>query len=85
MVRLSSDDRNREAVTLKSDVAAESLRWRKSSRSALDRDCVEVASGDSGAVYLRDSKDPDGPVMALTRGTFEQFLVAVKTGRFDRP
>ncbi|MBB5070746.1 hypothetical protein BJ969_003834 [Saccharopolyspora gloriosae] len=32
-------------------------------------------------VGLRDSKDSDGPVLAVGRGTFESFLRAVKSGR----
>lgn len=41
--------------------------WRKSSYSASNGgDCVEVA-GPAGALAVRDSKDPDGPVLLVTR------------------
>lgn len=41
--------------------------WRKSSRStSTGGNCVELA-GVAGAVAVRDSKDPDGPVLLLTR------------------
>jgi hypothetical protein len=41
--------------------------WRKASRSGENGgDCVELA-GVPGAVAVRDSKDPDGPVLLLTR------------------
>lgn len=41
--------------------------WRKSSRSGSNGgDCVEL-TGLPDAVALRDSKDPDGPVLLLTR------------------
>jgi len=41
--------------------------FRKSSYSASNGgDCVELA-GVPGAVAVRDSKDPDGPVLLLTR------------------
>ncbi|MEV3921132.1 DUF397 domain-containing protein [Actinomadura coerulea] len=43
------------------------LPWRKSSHSGENGgDCVELA-GAAGAVAVRDSKDPDGPVLLLTR------------------
>lgn len=39
--------------------------WRKASRSGENGgDCVELA-GLPGAVAVRDSKDPDGPVLLL--------------------
>ena len=42
-------------------------RWRKSSYTASNGgNCVELA-GLPGAVAVRDSKDPDGPVLLLTR------------------
>lgn len=41
--------------------------WRKASRSGENGgNCVELA-GLPGAVAVRDSKDPDGPVLLLTR------------------
>lgn len=48
-------------------------RWRKSSFSGEQTDCVEL--GSSGAV--RDSKNPTGPVLSLPLG---RLLAAVKTG-----
>jgi Domain of unknown function (DUF397) len=51
--------------------------WRKSTRSASQSNCVEVAA--YGAV--RDSKNPDGPVL---RVDLSVFLPAMKSGRFDR-
>lgn len=36
-------------------------RWRKSSRSGVQSNCVEI--GNTGA--LRDSKNPDGPSLAV--------------------
>lgn len=52
--------------------------WRKSSRSD-SSSCVEVRH-DLGAI--RDSKQPDGPRLALTQLT--SFIQGVKDGRFDR-
>jgi hypothetical protein len=53
------------------------LRWRKSSRSGADTNCVELAS--SGAVS--DSKNPAGPALAVE---LTGLLTAIKAGRFDR-
>ncbi|TDC85123.1 DUF397 domain-containing protein [Actinomadura sp. 7K507] len=42
--------------------------WRKSSRSASNGgDCIELADVAGAVVAVRDSKDPDGPVLLLTR------------------
>ncbi len=44
------------------------VHWRKSTHSTSNGgDCVEVAPV-SGVIAVRDSKDPDGPVLLLTRG-----------------
>jgi uncharacterized protein DUF397 len=43
------------------------LNWRKASHSGENGgDCVELANV-AGVVAVRDSKDPDGPVLLLTR------------------
>ncbi|WP_433145203.1 DUF397 domain-containing protein [Actinomadura nitritigenes] len=58
------------------------VQWRKSSRSGNGGNCVEVATHDQ-AHLARDSKDPNGPVLAFDRRTWGSFLDQVKTGRFD--
>ncbi|MCI2422724.1 DUF397 domain-containing protein [Saccharopolyspora sp. K220] len=56
----------------------ESLRWRKSSYSGQETHCVELSSPYG---LIRDSKDPDGPVLAVD---IASFLRAVKAGRFEQ-
>jgi hypothetical protein len=57
--------------------------WRKSSRSEFNT-CVEVCFvGDQ--VPLRNSRDPDGPVLVFTGREWDVFIAAVKQGEFDRP
>lgn len=51
--------------------------WRKSSHSAQETDCVELAW--VGA--LRDSKNPHGPTLAVD---IASLLSAAKRGQFDR-
>jgi Domain of unknown function (DUF397) len=49
--------------------------WRKSSRSQASN-CVEVAPLGDGRVpvAIRDSKDPDGPVLVVERHHWDRFL-----------
>jgi Domain of unknown function (DUF397) len=59
------------------------LRWRKSSYSGNGGgNCVEVR-GQGYAVNVRDSKDPDGPVLRFGPGEWSAFVAAVKLGEFD--
>jgi hypothetical protein len=47
----------------------EDLKWRKASKSASNGgQCVELARIGE-AVAVRDSKDPDGPKLLVTRAT----------------
>jgi hypothetical protein len=57
--------------------------WRKSSRSH-DSGCVEVAHQD-GAVLVRDSKHPQGPVLRFTPREWEAFVAGVLDDEFSLP
>jgi hypothetical protein len=53
--------------------------WRKSSYSGNNGgNCAEVARNLPGAVALRDSKDPHGPVLVVTPEAWRAFTAAVK-------
>ncbi|MFL6115787.1 MAG: DUF397 domain-containing protein [Catenulispora sp.] len=55
--------------------------WRISSRCA-GGDCIAVKS-DGAQILIRDSKDPDGPVLVFTRDEWIAFLDGAKAGEFD--
>ena len=58
------------------DVTA--LAWRKSSYSGSNGGtCVEVGTV-GPAVAVRDSKNPDGPLLAFTAGTWKAFTDQLK-------
>ncbi len=55
--------------------------WRKSSHSGSDGGgCVEIASRVPAIVAVRDSKDPDGPVLAFSREDWQAFTARIKSG-----
>ena len=60
------------------------IAWRKSSFSGNGGGtCVEVARNLPRVVAVRDSKDPNGPMLTLTPEDWRAFTGRVKTGRHD--
>lgn len=59
------------------------LQWRKADASGDHGQCVELAEGENGVVYLRDSKNPNGNVLSFTRAEIAAFLKGFKEGEFD--
>ncbi|MGH3980753.1 MAG: DUF397 domain-containing protein [Pseudonocardiaceae bacterium] len=56
--------------------------WQKATESIVDGACVEIAQL-SGMVAVRDSKDPDGPILTYTKDEWSAFLGGAKKGEFD--
>jgi hypothetical protein len=57
--------------------------WRKATASSTNGACVEMAQLPDGAIGIRDSKNPDGPVLRLTRHEIACWLDGAKHGEFD--
>ena len=58
--------------------------WVKSSLSFSNGNCVEVASLPGGEIGVRDSRDPEGPVLTFTPGEWDAFVGRARLGEFDR-
>ncbi|WP_424536186.1 DUF397 domain-containing protein [Sphaerisporangium viridialbum] len=56
------------------------LAWRKSTYSGQQENCVEVAVLAGGGYALRDSKNPDGPVLSSASDAWQAFIRRVKNG-----
>lgn len=63
--------------------SVEQLVWFKSSASDSAGGCVEAARLPDGGMAVRDSKDPEGPVLSYTAHEWECFLAGVAGGEFD--
>lgn len=57
--------------------------WLKSTLSAANGDCVEIASLTEGLIGIRDSKDTTGPVLRFTPREWDAFVGGVRNGEFD--
>ncbi|WP_153534169.1 DUF397 domain-containing protein [Actinomadura macrotermitis] len=55
--------------------------WRKSTRSEGVGNCVQVTV--AYWVGVRDSKDPEGPVLWFTGDEWKAFLAGARAGEFD--
>jgi hypothetical protein len=57
--------------------------WRKSTYSSGNGgNCVEVAHNPPGVVAVRDSKDPDGPVLGFPPAAWARFIDGARAGEF---
>ncbi|MGW3955243.1 DUF397 domain-containing protein [Streptomyces sp. NPDC004752] len=66
-------------------MTTENPRWITSSYSNNGGACIEVATNlaaPHGLVPVRDSKNPNGPVLDLPAHAFTSFVTGVKTGQF---
>jgi Domain of unknown function (DUF397) len=57
--------------------------WVKASRCLANGNCVEVATLPDGMIGIRDSKNPDGPVLRFTPDEWNAFLADALRGEFD--
>ena len=60
------------------------LKWQKSRRSNPSGNCVELAvlPGER-AIAIRNSRDPDGPVLIYTVDEIAAFVLGARDGDFD--
>ncbi|GIG92220.1 DUF397 domain-containing protein [Plantactinospora endophytica] len=56
--------------------------WRKSTRSDSGT-CVEVADNLPGRVLVRDSKDPQGPVLTFNPQPWRGFVALTRHGQLS--
>jgi len=61
----------------------ERMKWTKFSNGTGGSNCVEVLYGNTGVVYVRDSKAPSAATLAFTRDEWASFLEGVRKGAFD--
>lgn len=65
-----------------SEAERTSLAWLKAECSTVNGQCVEIAST-ADKIAIRDSKDPDGPILVYTSAEFGAFLDGARNGEFD--
>lgn len=65
------------------DVDLATATWIKASASSGNGNCVETTSIRPDELCLRNSRDPDGPVLRFTKQEWVAFLAGVKAGEFD--
>ncbi len=58
-------------------------RWIKATASNGNGACVETASVKEGEILVRNSRDPEGPVLAFTKAEWVAFIAGAKAGEFD--
>ncbi|WP_028921140.1 DUF397 domain-containing protein [Pseudonocardia acaciae] len=62
---------------------ATDVRWRKSSFSGRDGDCVELAALPGGTIAVRNSNDPDAGAVLFARAELAAWIKGCRDGEFD--
>lgn len=60
----------------------DNLSWFTSSYSANGQSCVECARTRGGGMAVRDSKDPDSPILRFTATEWQAFVARVHNDEF---
>lgn len=58
------------------------LKWFTSSYSANGQSCIECARTPDGGMAVRDSKDPDSPILKFTATEWQAFVARIRNGEF---
>jgi hypothetical protein len=58
-------------------------RWRKSTFSNSQGDCVELARLPEGMIAVRNSRHPGGPALICTQAEIAAFIQGTRDGDFD--
>jgi hypothetical protein len=64
------------------EIDTDKLEWKTSSFTNPSGNCVQWANLPNGGRALRDSKDPNGPVLKFTHQEVAAFNLAVDAGEF---
>jgi hypothetical protein len=70
-----------ETARRMSETERAGLGWMKSRHSTANGACIEVAST-TDKIAIRDSKDPDGPILIYSPAEFKSFLHEARNGDF---
>ncbi len=67
-------------------MSTDRITWIKAAASGSSGNCVEFGTeaGNQAVVYLRDSKNKQGPVLTFKRSEIAAFLDGAKKNEFDR-
>ncbi|MFD4656075.1 DUF397 domain-containing protein [Kitasatospora sp. NPDC058444] len=75
------EEGRRGVLPVKRDSRA--VKWRKSTYSNGQGNCIEMADSLASVVPVRDSKDPQGPVLSFAPEAWRSFVAGIRAGDFS--
>jgi hypothetical protein len=73
---------DRKAHTMAGSAAADEPKWRKSTHSGEEANCIEVAALAGNDIAIRNDESEE-IIVSASRGDFRAFVLGVKAGEFD--